>query len=92
MNAKGYGIARAKQALYEKRIPKEYWSSALVDYPDQTEKILEFLQNRLGDNWGDKDLRRAIDGLLRRGHSYQDIRRALQEFSSGSDIREDIYD
>ena len=34
---KGYGIARAKQALYEKRIPKEYWEDALADYPDQTD-------------------------------------------------------
>ena len=37
--SKGYGKARAKQALYEKRIPKEYWEKVLVDYPDQSEKI-----------------------------------------------------
>ena len=35
--AKGYGLARAKQALYEKRIPKSYWQEALEDYPDQSE-------------------------------------------------------
>ena len=90
--AKGYGLERAKQALYEKRIPKEYWPDALADYPDQTEKILEFLQNRLGDNWDDKDLRRATDALLRRGHSYRNIRKALEIFSGDSDIQEDIYD
>jgi len=90
--AKGYGIARAKQALFEKRIPKEYWPDALADYPDQTERIVGFLQNRLKDHWDEKDLRRAIDGLLRRGHSYGDIRKALEIFSGDSDIREDIYD
>ena len=90
--AKGYGLSRAKQALYEKRIPKEYWSDALADYPDQSEKILEFLQNRLGNNRDEKVLRRAIDGLLRRGHSYQDIRKALQVFTNGVGIQEDMYD
>jgi len=30
---KGYGMARAKQALFEKRIPKEYWQEVLADYP-----------------------------------------------------------
>ena len=44
---KGYGLSRAKQALYEKRIPKEYWEEALADYPDQMEKILSFLRSRL---------------------------------------------
>ena len=28
--AKGYGLARAKQALYEKRIPRELWEEALA--------------------------------------------------------------
>ena len=90
--SKGYGRSRAKQALYEKRIPKEYWESALADYPDQNEKILAFLVTKLGDNWGEKELRRATDALLRRGHSYQEIRRALQEYSEGRDFREDMYD
>lgn len=86
--AKGYGIARAKQALYEKRVPKEYWETALENYPDQTEKIIEFLQSRLGNEWDEKQLRRATDALLRRGHSYQEIRRALKEFA---DFQEDAY-
>ena len=89
--AKGYGLARAKQALYEKRIPKEYWADALADYPDQTEKILEFLHARLGNSWEEKDLRRATDALLRRGHSYQEIRKALQEFSENADFQEEFY-
>ena len=45
--SKGYGLARAKQALYEKRIPRQYWEEALADYPDQAEKILSFLRTRL---------------------------------------------
>ncbi|MBQ3529116.1 MAG: regulatory protein RecX [Oscillospiraceae bacterium] len=89
--SKGYGLARAKQALFEKRIPKEFWDDALADYPDQTERILAFLSSRLGEQWEEKDLRRAVDALLRRGHSYQEIRRALNEFSQNADFREDYY-
>ena len=74
---KGYGLARAKQALYEKQIPKQLWEQVLADYPDQTEKILQFLRSRLGSSWDAKDLKRAVDALLRRGHSYSEVRRAL---------------
>ena len=75
---KGYGLARAKQALYEKQIPKQLWEQVLADYPDQTEKILQFLRARLDSSWDAKDLKRAVDALLRRGHSYSEIRRALE--------------
>ena len=77
--AKGYGMARAKQALYEKRIPKEYWEEVLADYPDQTEKIVEFLRSRLDDESDERDRKRAIDALLRRGHGYGEIRQALRQ-------------
>ena len=90
--SKGYGRSRAKQALFENRIPKELWETVLEDYPDQTEKILAFLRTKLGDNYDEKDLRRVTDSLLRRGHSYQEIRKALQEYSVSGDFREDFYD
>lgn len=79
--SKGYGLARAKQALYEKRIPKEYWDEALADYPDQTEKITAFLKSRLVADSDEKQVRRAVDALIRRGHSYGTIRRALNALS-----------
>ena len=87
---KGYGLARAKQALYEKRIPKELWDDALEDYPEQIDKIMEYLESHLGDHPTDKDVKRAIDALLRRGHSYGKIRRAMQEMAMDShDFPED---
>lgn len=85
---KGYGIARAKQALYEKRIPKEYWDAALADYPDQTEHILHYLRSHLIENWDQKDLKRAVDALLRRGHNYGEIRRCLAVLDA-DDLLED---
>ena len=77
--AKGYGLSRAKQALYEKRIPKCYWDAALAEYPDQTEHMLRFLRSRLEDTSEQKEVKKAVDALLRRGHSYAEIRSALQQ-------------
>ena len=79
--AKGYGLQRAKQALYEKRIPKEYWQEALEDYPDQQERIEAFLRTRLDGDSDEKQMKRAVDALLRRGHSYGTIRHVLNNLS-----------
>ena len=83
--SKGYGLQRAKQALYEKRIPKEYWEEALADYPDQIDKILKFLRSRLDEDSDDREVKRAVDALLRRGHSYRHIREGLNLLSMDSD-------
>ena len=83
--SRGYGLQRAKQALYEKRIPKEYWAEALEDYPDQMDKILSFLRSRLDEDSDNREVKKAIDALIRRGHSYGTIRQALQIISLDSD-------
>ena len=79
--SKGYGLQRAKQALYEKRIPKEYWDEALAEYPDQLEKIESFLRSRLDGDSDEKQVKKAIDALIRRGHSYGKIRQVLNNLS-----------
>ena len=84
--SKGYGLQRAKQALYEKRIPKEYWEEVLAEYPDQQEKIAAFLRSRLDKDSDQKEIRRAVDALIRRGHSYGTIRRALEQLSFDTDV------
>lgn len=84
--ARGYGPARARQMLYEKRIPKEFWEEALADYPEQEESIVGFLRSRLNESSGDRDVKRAVDALLRRGHSYSQIRQALQKLKVDEEI------
>lgn len=79
--SKGYGLARARQALYEKRIPREYWEEVLEDYPDQTERIEAFLRSRLDPDSDEKQIRRAVDALIRRGHSYSAVKRVLASLS-----------
>jgi SOS response regulatory protein OraA/RecX len=90
-SAKGYGRARAKQMLYEKKIPKHLWDTALADYPDQTDKIVVFLKSRLNGNWDEKDLKRAVDALMRRGHSYSEIKAGLERMQiDADDLQEDV--
>lgn len=75
----GYGQSRARQALYEKRIPKEYWEEALADYPDQQEFIMSFLQAKLPSGSDERQIKRALDALIRRGHSYGQIQKCLRK-------------
>ncbi len=89
--ARGYGLARAKQVLYEKKIPKELWADALAGYPDQSDSILSFLRSRLAGDFDGKAVKRATDALLRRGHSYSDIRKGLAQLSlEAEDLPEDL--
>ena len=76
---KGYGLSRAKQALYEKQIPKSLWEEALADYPEQEAYIREYLCDHLADKADQKQVKKAIDALIRRGHSYGAIRRQLDD-------------
>lgn len=85
--AKGYGVARAKQALYEKRIPKEYWQNALADYPDQSEYIAKYLREHLPEEADAKAVKKVMDALIRRGHSYGAIRRMMDR----EDVLEEEY-
>lgn len=87
--AKGYGIARAKQALFEKKIPKQYWDEALADYPDQTDSIAAFLRSRLKGSFDERDVKRAADALMRRGHSWSEIREALNRLEKDTEFLED---
>ena len=88
--SKGYGVSRAKQALYEKRIPREFWEEALAKYPDQQERIEAFLRSRLDADSDEKKKKKAIDALIRKGHSYSVIRQALNQLSFDSDDFEDF--
>jgi len=83
--AKGYGPARAKQALYEKQIPKSLWEDALADYPDMLEEVVSYLRGKVDDVHDAKAVKRGIDACMRRGHSYGVIRQALQILSADTE-------
>ena len=79
--SKGYGLTRAKQALYEKKVPKQYWDDALAQYPDQSDAIITFLSSKLSKDSDQKDIKRVVDALIRKGHHYGTIRRCLEQLT-----------
>lgn len=88
--AKGYGAARIRQMLYEKKIPRELWDDALSQLPLQGNAIDEFLRRRFrGAKPDQKELKRATDALLRRGHSWRDIRSALERYAPEEEFPEE---
>ena len=88
--AKGYGAARIRQMLYEKRVPRELWDAALAALPPQDDAIDTYLRRRFRGTTPDRaECKRATDALLRRGHSWSDIRRALERYAPDEDFVED---
>ncbi len=89
--SKGYGKARIKQILYEKGIEKSLWDELLEDLPDMDEAVDAFLKKRLRGSCPDqKEIKRTVDALVRRGHNWSDIQAGLRRYTDGLDeIMED---
>ena len=76
--------------FYEKRIPRELWDEAFEQMPVQDEAIDAFLQRLcLGKTPDRAECKRATDALLRRGHRWSDIRRALERYAPDEEFFED---
>jgi hypothetical protein len=83
-NGKPY-ICRMGEMHYS-RVPEEYWEDALSQVPEMDDAVDKFLQQRLkGREPGQKELKRTIDALQRRGHSWADIRAGLRRYSASLD-------
>ncbi len=80
--AKGYGEARIRQMLYEKRVPKSLWEAALEQIPPLDDAIDAFLAKRFKGKTPDRaECKRATDALLRRGHRWSEIKLALERYA-----------
>lgn len=89
--AKGYGRARIKNVLYEKGVPREYWDEALARVPEMSDAIDRFIAQRFrGGEPDEKLVKKTVDALLRRGHSWGDIQAALRRYQSDLELEEDM--
>ena len=93
---RGYGAARAKSILYEKGIPKELWDEALEELPEMDGAIDVFLRRKLdGRTLDAKQIKKTVDALLRRGHSYHDIQAGLRRYEASlsmEQMQEDTWE
>ena len=86
---RGYGAARAKSILYEKGIPKELWDEALEELPEMNGAIDTFLRRKLdGRTLDAKQIKKTVDALLRRGHSYHDIQAGLRRYEASLSLEQ----
>ena len=91
--SKGYGRARIKNILYEKGIPQEYWADALDTVPEMDDAIDRFLARRWqGTAPDEKEIKKAVDALIRRGHSWMDIQSGLRRYRADLELEENLED
>ena len=79
-SAKGYGIARIKDELYRRGIPRELWDDALSGLDNMEAAAYDFLNKKLRGSRDKADLRRATDALCRRGFSYEEAKTAINRY------------
>lgn len=85
---KGYGVHRIRQILREKEIPQEYWEELLSDLPPMDAAVDKVLRQKLPTGAEKKDVQKAVDTLLRRGHTWQDIKGGLERFRMDMDLED----
>lgn len=80
---KGYGIKRIKQELIFRGLDREIAENAIesLDIDTQTRIILVIKKKYFNKIDDEKGRKRAIDGLMRLGYSYSDIKTALNSIS-----------
>lgn len=92
INRKNYGVKRVKQELAYRGIPREIIENTIDTLDNDAENriilvVKKKYLNKLNDEKGRK---RAIDGLMRLGFSYSDIKSALRKVSEFTE--EENYD
>lgn len=86
--AKGFGPGRLRAELSKRGIDRQLWEDTLEYMPVNESKIDKFISARLKDP-GDRDqVRRVSAALFRRGHSWDEIRSALERFNAEAEYEE----
>lgn len=89
---KGYGKRRIVQELYLKGIDRDIIQDVTEETDeDPTENIKEIIRRKYIkclDN--EKGINRTINGLVRYGYSYSDIKKALKEIDNDEDLSYDV--
>jgi len=81
-SAKGYGVARVRDELFKRGIPRDLWDEKLdeISGEEMEDAAFEFLKKKLKGSEDKDDLRRASDALVRRGFSFDDARAAVNRY------------
>ena len=79
--AKGYGIGRVKNELYQRGIPRELWDDAIADMPDSQEPLDRLVATKLKGRLPEMaEMKKVTDALCRRGYTWEEIKSALRRY------------
>ena len=85
----GYGPARIKEKLYEKKVPRELWEDALEELPKDGGRVEAFLRSKLrGRSPDEKEKRRLTNALLRRGFPWGEVKAAWRRLGDAAEEEE----
>ena len=78
----GYGPARYRDELRRHGLDRELWDDAIAQAPDPEELVERYLCDRFkGGVPDEKERKRAVGALARRGFSWNDVKQALSGYS-----------
>lgn len=81
LSARGYGKARIRQKLREKKVDPQVAEALLEDYiPDRAALAAQAAARLRGKPLDRRELKRVSDALFRRGFSWSEIQEALGEY------------
>ena len=91
---KKYGKRRIEQELYRKGVDREIISQVIEETNFDESELVSLIQRKYSRYLSDeKGVAKTINGLLRMGYSYGEIRSALKEINENLDTDEEvIYD
>lgn len=79
--ARGYGPRKIRQVLAQKGIEKKLWDNAMEGLTDYQASVERYLSRHLsGTDPDTKEKKKLTDALLRRGFSWEQIRRGFQQY------------
>ena len=92
--SKGYGLAKIKDELYKRGIPKDLWEDALEHISEDAseDSVQSYLEKKLRGSTDEKDIRRVSNALLRRGFNYQQVHEAINIYSESRPNNENDND
>ena len=91
---KKYGKRRIEQELYRKGIDRDIIREVLEETEFEESELVSLIERKYGRYLSDeKGVAKTINGLLRMGYSYSEIRSALKEINENIESDEEvIYD
>ena len=75
---KGYGAQRARSELSRRGIPKELWEEAMAEMPETDAALERLIRSKLRDPSDRDEVRKVTAAMVRRGFSWDEIRRAIE--------------